>query len=96
MAFPGIEIKSGYPVKGDNHISLQADCEGEILILTGRVQVNGKVTADRKELLWENELKARRWARVFVYRLLCRHTGININAYGFVPLSWFINYWIRV
>lgn len=88
MAFPGAEIKTAAEGKKmENYIHLQALRQDKQLSLTGSVKVEGNLTSERKsyQLLEDGikqEQEIKRKARVFVYLLLCRHTGSNINAYG--------------
>lgn len=86
MAFPEYELREGRPDRASDRIVLSFADAGDGFRADGSIAINGKTTG------WQDfepgpeglepSAAFRRRARRFTYNLLCRHLGINFNAYG--------------
>lgn len=87
MVFPEYEIRIGSVAEADGVITMHC-CEfAERVSFVAEIRMDGLITEDRKEYrLNPNEpevhKKINRFAQIFIYNLLCRHSGKNINPYG--------------
>jgi oxygen-independent coproporphyrinogen-3 oxidase len=87
MAFPGFKLREGQYAAEDDHLALTVSELGERVLFSGSISINGKVTEDRESYPLgpgglELSAQMKSWARIFIYRLLCKHLDRNFNAYG--------------
>lgn len=87
MVFPEYEIRMGLTADADDLVSLHCNESTEQAVFTGEIKADGKITVDRQvykmklnEAVRNKQLN--HLAKVFMYQLLCRHSGENINPYG--------------
>lgn len=87
MAYPGCKIELEDTGEADASLSLKVDeLEDSVFIQGEIVSPGGKTSTSQK---YESAVpvdqrhnEAKKFARVFMYKLLCRHTDSDINAYG--------------
>lgn len=87
MVFPEHEVRIGEQDAADAWVVLQCEQIEQKIIFSGEIKADGLLTKDQQvyELNTDDheyEKKRTRLAKVFIYELLCRHRGENINPYG--------------
>lgn len=87
MAFPGEGIRAGLPAHQEASMDITALEQGERLLFSGSIAINGKETTYHQDFpLPVGELNTRsqliKMARTFTYLLLCRHLEEQLNPYG--------------
>src|SRR5665647_1194288 len=87
MAFPGYKLREGRYKDDDDYLALTGSELGERVLFSGSIRINGQVTEDRETYPLspgglDLSAQMKRWARTFIYRLLCKHLDRNFNAYG--------------
>ena len=87
MAFPEYEIRMGFVAEADGSITLHCSEFAERVIFTAEISMDGIISEDRKEYGLnldepEHQKQLGRLAQMFIYNLLCQHSGRNINPYG--------------
>ncbi len=87
MAFPGYELREGRYDAENDYLALTGSELGGRVLFSGSISINGKVTEDRENYPVSSagidlSVQMKSWARMFIYRLLCKHLGRNFNAYG--------------
>ncbi|PKM77624.1 MAG: coproporphyrinogen dehydrogenase HemZ [Firmicutes bacterium HGW-Firmicutes-15] len=87
MAFPGYELREGRYRAEDDYLALTLSELGEQVLFSGYISIKGKVTEERESYPLSldgfdlsPQMKSR--ARIFIFRLLCKHLDRNFNAYG--------------
>ncbi len=84
MAFPGYKLREGTE---EDYLALTGSELSEKVLFYGKISTNGRVTEDRESFPLSSDglelrVQVKHWARVFIYRLLCKHLHRNFNAYG--------------
>lgn len=87
MAFPGYKLREGRYEAEDDYLALTGSELGERVLFSGSIRINGQDTEDRETYPLspgglDLSAQMKRWARTFIYRLLCKHLDRNFNAYG--------------
>ncbi len=86
MSFPEYEICREEAVDADVHLQISRSASDQRLLLSGRLQQGSLLSQANREFQLNpdqpQEKEVSRLTRVFIYGLLCRHLGANINPYG--------------
>ncbi len=87
MAFPGYKLQKRQYKAEDDCLTLRVFEIEERMLISGSISINGKTTEDQESYPLspgglELSVEMKSWARIFIYRLLCKHLDRNFNAYG--------------
>lgn len=86
MAYPADEIVRSPAEENDGRIVLKYLEQDSRLLCSGNIIFSDELTEYSKQYILpdgvEREREKKRLAQFFLYRLLCRQQGINVNPYG--------------
>jgi oxygen-independent coproporphyrinogen-3 oxidase len=87
LSFPDYEIQLSCLDSADINMEIRRSESGDRVFFTASLKTEQLLTKDSQEYQLDSDESLRskqlaRFARIFIYHLLCQHTGKNINPYG--------------